>query len=110
MDEGLRYTMNHLGDILVGGLDRFWGSLTDVLTWRCCRLNRRKREVLKRMGERVSEIQGDSPDLEIFSDEILAELVGELREIENEIVAGSGERATQEEGIPQPGLAIEEGA
>ena len=93
MDEKTRYTMNHLGDLVVEGLDRLWHALAAGCTCRNFRLNRRRRCVLKRMGERLAEMQAANPDLEIFGDEQLAALVAELREIEAEMM----EEAAEEE-------------
>ena len=97
MDERTRYTMNHLGDLLVGGLDRLWHALAAGLTCRNFRLNRQRRRVLKRMGERLAEMQAENPDLEIFGDDRLAALLAELREIDAEMMAALAEEEPEVE-------------
>lgn len=90
MKESMRYKLDHIGDIIVEGIEKLWVSFrntADGLVRQCavCELSRKKQRLVKQIGERLTEIQAISPDKEIFRDETLSKLFKELDEIDNSI-------------------------
>ncbi|MBF0228368.1 MAG: hypothetical protein HQK63_02050 [Desulfamplus sp.] len=95
--KGVRYTMTHLGDIVVNALDKFWkAALTSTkgitLTYNIHELKHKKTKLQREIGERVAEIKEKSPELEIFDDDKLSKLFTELGIIEDNINASIYER------------------
>ena len=97
MEQGLRYTMNNIGDILVDSLENFWCKITlstkgVKLTYNIHELNNKKIKVQKKIGQRLSDIKKKSPELEIFEDDELAKLFSILETLEEEINTNVYER------------------
>lgn len=95
--KGVRYTMTHLGDIVVNALDKFWSATVTstkgiTLTYNIHELKHKKGKLQKKIGERVAEIKERSPAFEIFDDEKLSRLFTELGIIEDNINASIYER------------------
>lgn len=93
----LRYTMTHLGDIVVSALDKLWSATVTStqgisLTYNIHELKNKKRKLQRKIGERVSIIKERSPELEIFDDAELSKLFKELGIIEDDINASIYER------------------
>ncbi len=97
MGKGMRYTMNHLGDIVVEGVEKIWGA-TCWLTMRCFRNNyaKERQNITLALGQRIREIRQTSPDLEIFDDDILRDLFARLSEIEKKIEEQSDKRGKRD--------------
>ncbi|MBF0468656.1 MAG: hypothetical protein HQK61_07200 [Desulfamplus sp.] len=98
--KGVRYTMTHLGDIVVGALDRFWSAAVSstkgiTLTYNIHELKHKKIKVQREIGQRVTQIRERSPELEIFEDEELSKLFSELGDIENSINISIYERESR---------------
>jgi len=97
MGQGLRYTMNNLGDLFVDKVGKFWCSVKRStkgikLTHNIHELSTKKIKIQKKIGKRLSKIQKESPELAVFKDKELSELFTVLEGIDSEIAASTLER------------------
>lgn len=97
MGQKLRHTMNHIGDIFVDTVEKFWCTITlstkgIKLTYDIHELAGKKTKIQKKIGERLSKIQKESPELAVFEDKELSRLFTMLEGIESEIAASTFER------------------
>ncbi len=97
MGQGLRYTMNNLGDIVVSSLGKLCSNVAlstkgVKLTYAIHELNGKKVKIHKKIGQRLSELRKSSPENEIFSDKELGELFTALESVEEKINVSIYER------------------
>ncbi len=90
MGNEVRYTMNHLGDIIVGGAEKVWHAIINSTQeiknkYHIHTLERKKQLIIEELGVRLSEIKKTSPELEIFDDDILRDCFDKLSEVEKKI-------------------------
>ena len=100
MGEGLRYNIQHIGDIFVDNL----GSALDCVksstrgisqTYDIHELEKSKRKIFSKIGERVAKVRNTSPELGVFNDEKMMELFSKLDDLEERIAGEKRERATR---------------
>jgi hypothetical protein len=97
MGKGVRYKIEHMGDMVADGLEQAFGwagsSTRGIsLTYNIHELEKKRKKALSKIGERLSWVRGRSPELEVFKDERILELFVKLDEIDNKIRAGTRER------------------
>ncbi len=97
MGEGLRYNIQHIGDIFVDSLGKAIDCVQSstrgiILTHDIHELEKSKRRVLRKIGERVAEVKKISPEHEVFNDPKLMELFSKLESLEERIKAHAKER------------------
>ena len=97
MGEGLRYTMQHLGDIFVDSVERGFDCLESSmrgvsLTYDIHELKKKKRKILSKIGKRTAEIRKRSPEQEVFADDRMMELFSKLERIDEHIETRTRER------------------
>lgn len=97
MAKGFRYTMEHIGDILVGKLVGSFSCLKSstrgiVITYDLHELEKSKRNVQTLIGERVAQVKPAFAEAEIFEDEELLRLFARLAELDVRIDARRRER------------------
>ena len=97
MGQGLRYTMNNIGDIFVDKVGKFWCNVKlstkgIKLTHNIHELSTKKIKIQKKIGERLSNIKKESPELVVFEDKELSQLFTVLEDIEGRIAASTYER------------------
>ena len=110
MGKGVRYNIEHMGDIVADGLEQTFGwaksSTRGVsLTYNIHELEKQRKKALGKIGQRLSWVRGRSPELEVFKDEQLLELFVKLDEIDNELQAGIRER---DESLNPSGSTVEQ--
>jgi len=104
MENDLRYTMEHLGDIVAGKLEKAVGKLGKVfgslktstrgvvLTYDIHEMEKKRRKILTKIGERMTEVRTQSPELTIFNDEGIMKLFATLTTVEDRIESCKRER------------------
>jgi len=104
MEENFRYTMEHLGDIVAGKLEGVAGKLGKVfsslktstrgvvLTYDIHDMEKKRRKILTRIGERMTEVRAQSPEQTIFNDEGIMKLFATLTTVEDRIESCKQER------------------
>lgn len=97
MGEKFRYKMQHLGDIFADKLEG-WGEALKtstrgiVLTYDIHELQKKKRKIVRKIGERIAEVRKESPNLDVFKDEKMMELFSKLEKLEKRIKTLTKER------------------
>ncbi len=104
MENDFRYTMEHLGDIVAGKLERVasklgrvFGSLKTstrgvVLTYDIHDLEKKRRKILTSIGEQMGKVRVQSPEMAIFNDEGIMKLFTQLTTLEERIESCKQER------------------
>jgi hypothetical protein len=97
MGQGFRYKMQHLGDIFADKLEWSYQTVRSstrgiVLTYDIHEVQKKKRKIVKKIGERLAEVRKKSPELDIFKDEKMMELFSKLEKLEELIEALAKER------------------
>jgi len=97
MGEGLRYNIQHIGDIFVDNLEKAFDYAKSstrgiTLTHDIHQLERKKSKVLSEIGGRVAEARKTSPELDVFNDEKMMGLFSKLEGLEDSIEAHKKER------------------
>jgi hypothetical protein len=97
MDDGLRYTMTHIGDIAMDKLAKGCQSVAKttrgiVLTYDIHEQDRKKYKIIHRIGNRLAELKEFSPENVIFIDAELKDLFDQLKGIETLINSRLKER------------------
>ena len=92
MGQGLRYSVQHIGDVFVDNLERAFDGVKSstrgiTLTYEIHELERKKSKVLSEIGGRVAEVRKTSPELDVFNDEKMMELFSRLEGLEESIEA-----------------------
>ncbi len=97
MGQGLRYNIQHIGDVFVDNLERAFDCVKSstrgiTLTYDIHELERKKSKVLSEIGGRVAEVRKTSPELDVFNDEKMMEPFSKLEGLEENIEAHKKER------------------
>jgi hypothetical protein len=97
MENGLRYTMTHIGDIALDKLAKGCQSVAKttrgiVLTYDIHEQGRKKNKIIHRIGNRMAELKAFSPEHDIFIDAKLKDLFDQLNGIETLINSHLKER------------------
>ena len=97
MGEGLRYNIQHIGDIFVNDLEKAFDCIKSstrgiTLTYDVHDLERKKSKVLSEIGERMAEVRKTSPELDVFNDEKVLEIFSKLDNLEESIEVHKKER------------------
>ncbi|MBF0396280.1 MAG: hypothetical protein HQK78_05880 [Desulfobacterales bacterium] len=79
MEQTLRYTLNNLGDIFIEKLEKGYEPIKSFMKNRI--MLRKKRKVLLQIGERLELLRKNSPELDIFKDEIIMNLMKDMNDI-----------------------------
>ena len=100
MGEGLRYNMQHMGDFIADHLERAFdyakSSTKGIsLTYDINDLEKKKRKLLRNIGERVAKVRRSSPELAVFNDEKMMALFSKLDDLEERVADQTRERATR---------------
>jgi len=100
MGEDLRYTMTHIGDILMDKLANGCNAISRstrgiVLTYDIHEQGRKKKKIIHQIGERMAQLKEISPESDIFGDMKLKSLFDRLNEIEKLISLHVTERETR---------------
>jgi hypothetical protein len=100
MGTSLRYNMEHIGDILVDRLVNSLKCLTlstrgIVLTYDLHELEKNRKKLQLRIGQRVEAVKKGSPEAEIFQDEELLRLFSSLDAVNDRIDQRGKERETR---------------
>lgn len=90
MGEGLRYNIQHLGDIFVDSVERGFDCLESSMrgvsmTYDIHELNKKKGKIHSKIGKRTSEIRKRSPEMELFADDEMMKLFSKLEGVEERI-------------------------
>ena len=96
MDKGLRYNIEHIGDtfidVIIKASDAARTSAKGiVLTYDLNDLKRKRREIVRGIGERLVQLRKDAPGLNIAADEEMTRLLSEFDRTEKEIEAAERE-------------------
>ncbi|MEE8399643.1 MAG: hypothetical protein V3S89_11605 [Desulfobacterales bacterium] len=113
MGEILRYNVQHIGDIVVGGVERMfdgvkrstWGITT---TYNIHDLERRRAQLVRKIGVELVEVRTASPELEVFNNDKLNELFTKLDTLDTRIAAHRQEREQRLNPIYQTDDTVEE--
>ena len=113
MGEILRYNVQHIGDIVVGGIERVLGSIKSstwgiTATYNIHDLERRRIRLVRKIGAQLVEVRAASPELEVFSNDKLNELFTKLDKLDTQIAAHKQERTERLNPAYQTGEAAEE--
>ncbi len=97
MGEGLRYNIQHIGDVFLDNLEKAFDCVKSstrgiALTYDIHELERKKSKVLSEIGGRGAEVRKASPELDVFNDEKMMELFSKLEGLEESIEAHKRER------------------
>ncbi len=97
MKEDLRYKIQHTGDVIVGTLCDVISIAKSsargiVLTYNINELRRRKRDIARKMGERLVQVRKDDPEIHVSEDETMKKLFSALDKIQKSIDAYVEER------------------
>jgi len=100
MGEGIRYNIQHMGDFFVDHLEMAFdyakSSTKGIsLTYDIHDIEKKKRKLLRKIGERVAKVRSASPELAVFDDEKMMELFSKLDDIEERIAARTRERSAR---------------
>lgn len=87
--EGLRYKLQHLGDIVADKLEAGCRAAKHstrgvVLTHDIYELRKKKAKVVGKIGSKLVEIRKESPELEVFRHEKMLGVFNELAKLEQE--------------------------
>ena len=87
MAEGLRYTITHIGDILMDKLANGCNAVSRstrgvALTYDIHEQGRKKNRIIHRIGERIAELKQIYPESDIFNDLKLKSLFEQLNGVE----------------------------
>ncbi|HUV49778.1 MAG TPA: hypothetical protein VMW78_01985 [Anaerolineae bacterium] len=98
MGEGFRYKMQHFGDAFADKLEGAYEAIKSstrgiFLTYDMHELENKKREIVKKIGERLTEVRKKSPELDVFKDEKMMGLFSKLEGFEKRIEERKKERA-----------------
>jgi hypothetical protein len=90
MGEGLRYTITHIGDILMDKLAYGCNAVSRstrgiVLTYDIHEQDRKKNKIIHQIGERIADLKHISPESDIFNDLKLKSLFEQLNGVEKMI-------------------------
>lgn len=110
MGQGLRYNIEHIGDLFVDGLEKVCGIIRSStkgisLTYDIHDLETKRKKLCRLVGERIAEIRRVSPENELFRDERLAELFFKLSDLDEKIEFSKRER---EDRLNPAGGVVEE--
>ena len=97
MGEKLRYNMEHIGDIVVGGIEKMFGGIKSstwgiTLTYNIHDLERKRKKIVRKIGKELVEVRQESPELEVFNNDKIAKLFSKLDNIDTRIAAHKQER------------------
>lgn len=97
MEKDFRHNMQHLGDIVVDKLEKVFGSLKIstrgiVQTYEIHELEKKRRNILTRIGKRLGEVRKQSPEKAIFNDEDIMKLFSTLTTVEERLEKCQQER------------------
>ncbi len=97
MEEGLRYKIQHSGDLFVSAICGVVEAAKDsakgiVLTYNINELKRKKRNLIKKAGERLALLKKENMDRRISDDDRLRKLLAEMQKLQNRIDAYVKER------------------
>ncbi|MBF0226374.1 MAG: hypothetical protein HQK76_13045 [Desulfobacterales bacterium] len=79
MEQTLRYTLNNLGDIFIEKIEKSYEPIKCFINNRI--MLRKKRKLLLKIGERLEQLRKESPELDIFKDEMIMNLMKEMNDI-----------------------------
>lgn len=97
MENSFRYKMQHVGDIIVGYLDKGSGAVKSrtlgvTITYQIHELNKKRQKLCTKIGDRLSEIKKTSSEEAVFEDEKMMKLFAKLKELDDRIEAYKKER------------------
>jgi len=97
MGETFRYKMQHLGDIFADKLEGACEAVRSsprgiVLTYDIHELQKKKRKIVRKIGERLTEVRKKSPELDVFKDKKMIEHFSKLGKLEKRIKTLTKER------------------
>lgn len=97
MGQGLRYNIQHIGDVFLDNLEKGFDCVKSstrgiTLTYDIHDLERKRSKVLSGIGGRVAEVRKTSPELDVFNDEKMMELFSKLEGLEDSIEAHKKKR------------------
>ena len=100
MGEGIRYNIQHIGDFFVDHMETAFdyakSSTRGIsLTYDIHDIEKKKRKLLRKIGERVAKVRSVSPEIAVFDDEKMMELFSKLDDLEERIAARTRERSTR---------------
>lgn len=100
MEKDLRYTITHIGDILMDRLASGCSAVSRstrgiVLTYDIHEQGRKKKNIIHQIGERMAELREISPTSDIFDDVKLKSLFDRLNDIEKLISSHVAERESR---------------
>ena len=107
MGEGIRYNIQHIGDLFVDHLEMAFdyakSSTRGIsLTYDIHDIEKKKRKLLRKIGERVAKVRSASPELAVFDDEKMMELFSRLGGLEDSIEAHKKEREERLDSASRP--------
>ena len=113
MGEILRYNVQHIGDIVVGGIERVLGGIKSstwgiTVTYSIHDLERRRAKLVRKIGMELVEVRTASPELEVFNNDKLNELFTKLDNLDTRIAAHKQERAERLNPVYPTGETVEE--
>jgi flagellar motility protein MotE (MotC chaperone) len=90
MVRSIRYTIEHVGDIVIGPIEAVvcWlgGSTKGIsLTYDIRNLERKKKKSYIKIGKKTAELRKQNPSNELFSDEDMSQLFSELDNMEEDL-------------------------
>jgi hypothetical protein len=97
MENSFRYKMQHVGDFVVGYLDKGCGAVKSrtlgvTITYKIHDLNKKRQKLCTKIGDRLAEIRKTSPEETVFEDEKMLKLFAKLKGIDDRIEARKKER------------------
>ena len=90
MENSFRYKMQHIGDIVVGYLEKGCDGVKSktigiTMTYKINDLNKKRQKIFTKIGARLGKIHKTSPEEAVFEDEKLMKLFAKLKEIDDRI-------------------------
>jgi hypothetical protein len=99
MENSFRHTMQHIGDLFVFRMEKWsrhtWSSAAGIrLTYNIQSLRRKRKEIIKKIGDRVAAIRKGDPESNVTAEPIVKSLFAELDRVEYEL--GASMKARQD--------------
>lgn len=97
MSKGMRYNMEHLGDIVVDGIEKCFQGINRSfrgisLTYNIHELNRKKRKQYTKLGKSLTQVRRKKPHLDVFQEDEITDLYQAMDALEEELEGAMEER------------------